>query len=110
MPFINVKTNVPADADAVKTALGAAITAIPGKSEAWLMVNVSEPSALYFKGSDEPCALFEVSIFGSASDSAYDDLTQRICRIAEEILKVPAARTYVKYAETAHWGWNGMNF
>ncbi len=110
MPFINVISNVAADADAVKTALGEAITAIPGKSEAWLMVNVEKPSDLYFKGSNEPCAMFDVGIFGSASDSAYDDLTARICQISENILKVPAARTYVKYSEYAHWGWNNMNF
>ena len=110
MPFINVTTNVPADKDAVKAALGEAIGAIPGKSEAWLMVKVEEPSALYFKGSDEPCAMFDVSIYGTAGDSAYDDLTARICRISEELLGVPAARTYVKYSEYAHWGWNNMNF
>lgn len=43
MPFINVKTNtaVPADKEkAIKSALGQAITAIPGKSEAWLMVGI----------------------------------------------------------------------
>ena len=110
MPFINVKTNVPADAEAVKAALGEAITAIPGKSEGWLMVQVEEPSALYFKGSDAPCALFDVHIFGSAGDSAYDDLTSRICRISESLLNVPAGRTYVKYSEYSHWGWNNMNF
>lgn len=110
MPFINVKTNVPSDAEAVKKALGEAITAIPGKSEGWLMVNVEAPSALYFKGSDEPCAIFDVNIYGSASDNAYDDLTARICQISEELLHVPAARTYVMYSEYTHWGWNTMNF
>ena len=113
MPFINVTTNTALDNDAVtalKSDLGVAITAIPGKSEAWLMVNVNDKSSLFFKGSDEKCAMFEVSIFGTASDSAYDELTSRICKISEERLGVPAARTYVKYGETEHWGWNNMNF
>lgn len=47
MPFINVKTNIPVSEnaqEALKTRLGQAIEAIPGKSEAWLMVGV-EPSA-----------------------------------------------------------------
>lgn len=40
MPFIEVKTNQTiADKTALKSALGEAITAIPGKSEAWLMVD-----------------------------------------------------------------------
>ncbi|MBQ9229345.1 MAG: hypothetical protein IJ168_11030 [Eubacterium sp.] len=113
MPFINVKTNSPLavqSKEQLKAALGEAITAIPGKSESWLMVNVEETSALYFKGSDAPCALFDVSIFGSASDSAYEELTRRLCAIAETYLDVPADRTYVKATEVAHWGWNNMNF
>ena len=41
MPFINVKTNVPVGSDkekAIKSALGRDITALPGKTENWLMV------------------------------------------------------------------------
>ncbi len=113
MPFINVKTNselIEQKADLIKSELGEAITAIPGKSEAWLMVNIDSPSKMYFKGDSAPCAMFEVSIFGSASDGAYDDLTKRICSISEKHLGVAADRTYVKYFETARWGWNNMNF
>lgn len=40
MPFINLKTNqdVSAVGEEIKAELGRAITAIPGKSEGWLMV------------------------------------------------------------------------
>ena len=113
MPFIDVKTNAKMMEETktlLKTELGKAITAIPGKSETWLMVRVEDNAAMYFKGDAAPCAMFDVAIFGSTSDSAYDELTARICRISEEILSVPAARTYVKYSETGHWGWNDMNF
>ena len=113
MPYINVKTNVPAVTDcgaALKAALGEAITAIPGKSEAWLMVNIDAPSEMYFKGDPAPCAMFEVSIFGKASDSAYDDLTCRLCDTAERILRIPSDRVYVKYSEIEHWGYNNFNF
>lgn len=42
MPFIEVKTteDLSAVAAELKSALGDAITAIPGKSESWLMVNL----------------------------------------------------------------------
>ncbi len=113
MPFINVKTNstlVNETKDQIKAELGRAITAIPGKSEGWLMINIDAPSAMYFKGDGADCAMFEVSIFGSASDAAYDDLTKRLCAVAEKYLGVPASRVYVKYSECDHWGWNNMNF
>lgn len=66
MPFIEVKTteDLSAVAAELKSALGDAITAIPGKSESWLMVNLVGEQKMYFQGSDTPCALFSVSIFG----------------------------------------------
>ena len=113
MPFIDLKTNkslTDKDIQAVKADLGSAITAIRGKSEAWLMVKAEGECNMFFKGESDPCAMFEVSIFGNASDAEFDDLTGRICKISEERLGVPASRTYVKYAEVKTWGWNNMNF
>lgn len=81
MPFIEVKTteDLSAVAAELKSALGDAITAIPGKSESWLMVNLVGEQKMYFQGGDAPCALFSVSIFGTTTDDAYDDLTCRLC-------------------------------
>lgn len=112
MPFIELKTNQNIDSvkDSLKAELGKAITAIPGKSEGWLMVELEGGKDMYFKGSSEPCAMFEISIFGSASDSAYNDLTRRICDISEKYLGVAPDRTYVKYGEIEHWGYNNFNF
>ena len=111
MPFINVMTNSEIkDKASLKSELGKAIEAIPGKSEAWLMVKIEDSADMYFKGSGEPCAMFEVAIFGKSSDSAFDDLTKRICKISEEQLGVQADRTYVKYNEIDRWGYNNFNF
>ena len=50
MPFINVMTNSEIkDKNALKSELGNAITAIPGKSEAWLMVKLEDKADMYFK-------------------------------------------------------------
>lgn len=111
MPFINVMTNSEIkDKNALKSELGNAITAIPGKSEAWLMVKLEDKADMYFKGSDEPCAMFEIAIFGSADKSAYEDLTKRICSLSEKYLSVKSDRTYVKYNEFDKWGYDNFNF
>ncbi len=112
MPFIQIKTNqnIADSKFIIKSELGSAITAIPGKSEGWLMVEISDKLNMYFKGSDEPCAMFEVAIFGNANDDAYDDLTKRLCGISQKYLGVSPDRTYVKYTEIEHWGYNGFNF
>lgn len=113
MPFIGVKVNTAvskAQADAVKSALGQAITALPGKSEQWLMVGIEPDAILYFQGSDAPAAMVEVTVYGSASPAACDALTGKICGILETQLSIPAGRIYVRYGDTPNWGWNGGNF
>ncbi len=113
MPFINVKTNAAVNDDkkvSIKSALGAAISAIPGKSEGWLMVGIEPEYDLYFKGTDEPAAMVNVSIYGSASSAAKTDLTGRITDIISSELAISPSRIYVCYAETPDWGWNGSNF
>ena len=113
MPFINVKTNVSASDEqktSIKSALGRAITAIPGKSEGWLMVGIEADYDLWFKGEDAPAAMVEVSIYGSASSNALTTLTSHITGILTDQLKISSDRIYVKYSETDNWGWNGSNF
>lgn len=111
MPFIEVKTNQPVSSkEDLKAELGKAITAIPGKSEGWLMVEIQDKLDMYFKGSDEPCAMFEVAIFGKASVDAFENLTRLLCSVSEKYLNVPSDRTYVKYSEVDKWGYNNFNF
>ena len=56
MPFINSKISVAltdAQEQEIKARLGQAITAIPGKSESWLMVGFEPEYKLYFRGSND---------------------------------------------------------
>ena len=113
MPFIDVKTNVPVSvdkADIIKTALGQAITAIPGKSESWLMVGIEHEYKLWFRGTRDAAAMVEVSVYGGASSSALSALTRNITDIITHQLGISSDRIYVKYSETENWGWNGSNF
>ena len=112
MPFINVKTNAAVSkekCEAIKSALGQAITALPGKSEQWLMVGIEPECTLYFQGSDAPCAMVQVQTYGTNA-SGTEALTGKICEILGDTLSIPANRTYVSYFGTANWGWNGGNF
>ena len=114
MPYIEAKFSCKLDENKIsdlKTAFGKAIELIPGKSENWLMVNIEDGKNIFFKGNrDEESAFISVSIFGSASNSAYSDLTAELCKVVLEITGVPASRTYITYSEFDKWGWNGSNF
>lgn len=113
MPFINVKTNQSvskAQQEAIKSGLGKAIPAIPGKSEQWLMVAIEPEVILYHQGTDAPAAMVEVQIYGGASGSAYNQLTGQISELLNAELSIPKNRIYVSYTSTPDWGWNGGNF
>ena len=91
MPFINSKISVAltdAQEQEIKSRLGQAITAIPGKSESWLMVGFEPEYKLYFRGSkDQPMAMVEVSVYGSENPSAFSKLTGEICKIFEDFAR-----------------------
>ncbi len=114
MPFINSKVSIKLtneQKDAVKTRLGKAIAAIPGKTENWLMVGFEDEYSLYFQGNQNgPTAFIEVKIFGKASASDYDRLTGLLTMIFQEELKISQDRLYITYQEVENWGWNGANF
>jgi phenylpyruvate tautomerase PptA (4-oxalocrotonate tautomerase family) len=113
MPYIDAKTNVKItneQKEALIKEFGKAIEKIPGKSEEWLMVNVEGDRTMAFRGDFSPCVMVEIAIFGKASNEAYDALTECVCALTQRILGVPSDRTYVKYTEISHWGYDGFNF
>jgi len=114
MPYINAKVSSKLNDEkinAIKTKLGKAIELIPGKSEAYLMVNIEDNCHLYFKGDNSaPTAFTEVAIFGSASKSDCEKLTEEICNILSELADVPPDRSYVKFEYSDKWGFNGFMF
>ena len=113
MPYIKTTTNVKinnAKTESLKTKFGKAIEAFPGKSEAWLMLSFEEEKTMYFKGSDEPCAIAEISLFGAVNAAAADKMTALLTNILSGELGIAPDRIYVKFDGIDIWGWNGSNF
>lgn len=113
MPFIEMKTSetiTNQKETELKTAFGNAIGLIPGKSEQWLMLNFCDNQKMWFKGSNEPTAILEVKIYGSASPENYDNLTAKLTELVSDILGIQGSRIYVKYDEIEYWGYAGSNF
>ena len=115
MPVIHTHVSVsttPAQRDALKAAYGKAISAVPGKSEHWLMCPFEDNMPIYFAGDNtKPAAYVEVNVFGSSvPGSAWEKLTEQIMAALESELGVSQDRTYIRYTATTDWGWNGGNF
>ena len=114
MRYIDIRTNVtllPEKTEALKSSVAKALAAsFPGKTENWLMIGLSGGETLYFAGSDAPCCMIDVSIFGAQSQKNYDKMTAAVTELVAKECAIPANRIYVKYAEYDKWGWNGSNF
>ena len=83
MPVIHTHVSVPTtqeQRDTLKNLFGQAITAVPGKTENWLMCLFEDNVPMYFGGSDDaPVAYVEVNVFGtSVPKSAWEKLTPQI--------------------------------
>lgn len=113
MPFINTKASCEIKKEkelAIKEKLGSAVTLL-GKSESWLMLEFQDNCRMYWRGkNDSDMAIVEVALLGKASNSQYDALTAKITEIISQELGIDGGNIYVKYMETEHWGYNGMNF
>ena len=113
MPYIETTTSIAISGrkeQAIKERMGEAIELIPGKSEGWLMLSFRDNVSMYFKGEDDPCAICQVKLFGSADDDSYAALTEALTDILHEELELDPDRIYVTYEEIGVWGWNGGNF
>ena len=97
--------------EALTRALGEAITLIPGKSDAYLMLEFAGDCEMAFHGDTSlPLAFVEVKLLGKSTRAAYEALTARICDILKDELGIPTNGTYVKYEEIEHWGYDKHNF
>lgn len=114
MPYIHVSTSkkiTEADKDKIMKDFGQKISVLEGKSEQWLMVKVSDEQKMCFQGKiEEPCAIIEVSVYGSFSSEEYGKLTKALTETVFGITTIPRDRIYIKYFETPYWGWDGSNF
>ena len=114
MPYIDEKFSVKIHAENEKSLaekITNAITLIPGKTPASLMVNLQDECKLYFRGKNEnPCAIFEVKIFGASTKDAYTNLTARLCEIAKDELGIEGKDVYVKFDEVSLWGMDSFMF
>lgn len=108
MPYIAVNTSrilTQDQKEAIKTALGAGISLIPGKSEKSLMVDFADGRTMYFAGQSCDTAYVDVKIFGSTTIEAKQAFTKRV----DEILRqngMEQAEIYLTFAEMPGWGVN----
>ena len=113
MPLIQLQTNQSSVSDA-DDFLAAATTEIAnqlGKPENLFMTVGQTGLNLKLAGSAEPAACIDIAGLG-LTDEFTESLTAAICKLAEQLLKTPAERVFVRFQnyERSMWGCNGKTF
>lgn len=112
MPFIHIKTNKKLPLSRLIASNHTLILQLLQFQENSRLANGRSGRKLqsFFRNSNDPAAMVEVSLYGKASENALSVFTSNITGILLDVLSISTDRTYVSYALTEHWGWNGSNF
>ncbi len=113
MPYISTTTSVKIskeNEEALAGAFAEIMERVAKKGSEWLMLSFKDSVHMTFRGESAETAILEVSFLGEFTADVYDALTEELCAAASKILGVPSSRTYIKYAPTATWGYDGFNF
>ena len=107
MPYIGISTSctlTEAQKDAIKTALGERISLIPGKTEAKLMVDISDGHTMYFAGEKRKLAFLDVRCYGKTEFEHKKAFTEAAFEIAQKQADLPVDAIYLSYGEYETWG------
>ncbi|MGI6665158.1 MAG: hypothetical protein ACOX3W_07085 [Christensenellaceae bacterium] len=112
MPFIQVHTAQKLDSTqklAIKAGLGEAITLIPNKAEANLMMVISDGVDLYFRGEEKISAAFvDVRLKDETAFDAKAAFTEAVFNLLEKEAGIAKDDTYVNIGEYDAWGSRGV--
>ncbi|WP_312941520.1 phenylpyruvate tautomerase MIF-related protein [Oscillibacter sp.] len=110
MPYIGInisKLLSDPQKDTLKTALGAKISLIPGKSESKLMVDISDGHTMYLAGEKRDLAYVDVKCFGAAEFAHKKTFTEAAFEAIQQTTGLPQDGIYLTYSEFEHWGTQG---
>lgn len=112
MPFIKTKVSCHISKEqeiALKSRMGKAIGMVPGKSEAYLLLEFEDNSRLWLCGDDSaPTAYIEAAIFGNESHAGYREFTSEVTKMFQEILDIAPENCYIRFEDIMAWGVSGQ--
>ena len=109
MPYIEVNVSRSLSNDEkeqIKTNLGAKISTLPNKSEARLMVQISDNCSLYFASNECEGAFIDVRLYGHIELQYKKEYAEQIFDIMSD-LGFKKEFVYLSYLEFENWGTNG---
>jgi len=114
MPYLKLDTNV-AVSDTQKPELLQQLSQLmaqeTGKSEAYVMVDISGGRDMSFAGNSGPLAYVECKSIGLSSEQA-KSLSASVSALLEKNLQLVPERVYIEFSNCPghFWGWNASTF
>ena len=114
MPLLRLTTSAQPSNTAVQTLLRSVSRLVAerlGKPEGYVMTSYA-PATMTFAGGDAPCAFIELKSIGRFSSTQTKELSQTLCSVVGEALRIAPDRIYIEFADAqAHlWGHDGDTF
>jgi phenylpyruvate tautomerase PptA (4-oxalocrotonate tautomerase family) len=113
MPYIEAKLSIKLDEaqkNELQTKLAEAVSVSFSKPKTYIMTNIEDEKSLYMAEKKlDKGAYISVSLVGSASRPACQNLTKSICDILSGY-GINGSSVYVTYHPVDLWGWNGSMF
>ena len=113
MPYIEAKLSVKLDENQkneLQAKLTDAVSSAFSKPKAYIMAGIEDEKSLYMAENKlNNGAYVSVSLLGSASKPACQNLTRNICDILSSY-GIDGSKVYVTYHPVDLWGWNGSMF
>ncbi len=111
MPLLRIQSNAAASGQGLASAASAAIAAMLGKPERYVMVSVEHNPNMCFAASDAPLAYLELKSIGLPGNRTRE-FSAALAGLVEEHLGIPAERVYIEFANAERhlWGWNADTF
>lgn len=110
MPYISVQVTeklTEEQKEQIKTGLGEKIVLIPGKSEAALMVDVSDGHTIFFAGERKQTAYLDVKIYGETELAHKKAFTEAAFEVVAAATGLPAKGMYLTFSQFENWGTRG---
>ena len=114
MPLLKLETTV-ALSDAQRQELLGPLSKIVaetiGKPEQYVMVTISQ-AAMSMSGKPGDAAFVDIRSIGGLTADVNRQLSQKICALLVQSLRVPQTRIYFNFSdiEAGNWGWNATTF
>ena len=111
MPYISVNTTLHLEKeqkDKIAKGIGGIMPLIPGKTEAVLMIDISDGHTMFFAGENkERCAFVDVRCYNQAQFEANKEFTEALFALLKDTMGLAENEIYVNIIEMPVWGSKG---